>query len=170
MSPYEIASLIVQGVTGSAIVGTFVVYYFQLRTMQGQLKALRDSSTAQNILEVVNFLQSNEVRDARTIVREQLRKKRMSEWSESERRAAARVCSTYDVAAILLREKLVPIEPFTGNWGPSIKDCYEVLLPYIQEMQSPEKSGPEYWNDFGWLYQQVMARMDGSNLEFERTR
>lgn len=158
MSPYEMASLIVQGVTGSAIVGTFVVYYFQLRTMQGQLKALRDSSTAQNILEVVNFLQGNEVRTARTVVREHLRKKDVSEWSDYERQAASRVCSTYDVAAILLREQLVPIEPFTDNWGPSIKDCYEVLLPYIREMQRPDRSGPDYWNDFGWLYQKVLER------------
>ncbi len=149
MSTYEIVSLVVQAVTGTAIVGTFIVYYLQLRTMQGQLIALRDSSRAQNILEVVNFLQSNDVRAARTVVREQLRNKDTSKWDDLERQAASRVCATYDVAAILLREGLVPIEPFTDNWGPSIKDCYEVLLPYVQEMQQPSRSGPEYWNDFG---------------------
>lgn len=158
MTTYELLSLVVQGVSGAAIVGTFIVYYHQLRAMQGQLSALRDSSKAQNLLEVVNFLQGNEVRAARAVVREQLRNKEMSKWDDLERQAASRVCSTYDVAAILLREGLVPIEPFADNWGPSIKDCYEVLLPYITEMQAPSRSGPEYWNDFGWLYQQVAAR------------
>jgi hypothetical protein len=158
MTTYELASIIVQAVTGFAILGTFFVYYFQLRTMQCQLNAVRDSSTAQNILEVVNFLQSNEVREARTIVRVELEKKDISEWSATDRQAASIVCANYDVAAVLLREELVPIEPFIDNWGPSIKHCYEVLLPYIREMQHPDRSGPSYWDDFGWLYEKVAKK------------
>lgn len=158
MSAYELASLIIQLVVGIAIVATFGVYYRQLRTMQGQLTATRDSSVAQNILAVVNFLQAEEVRSARTIVRKDLRSKSMESWDEGECQAASRVCSTYDVAAVLLREKLVPLGPFVENWGPSIKDCYQILLPYIRTMQAPTHSGPTYWNDFQWLYEQVQAK------------
>src|SRR5438552_12042568 len=159
MTRYECLSLLVQTVVGIAIVGTFVVYYLQLRTMQrqltttrDQLDSVRDASRAQNILSVINFLQSEDVRSARTIVRRDLRGKPMAEWDNLEQQAASRVCSTYDIAGILLREGLVPLAPFLDNWGPSIRDCYVVLLPYIRKMQLPEHSGPSYWNDFGWLY------------------
>jgi hypothetical protein len=121
------------------------------------LLASRNASVAQNILAVVNFLQAEDVRAARGIVRRDLKNKAMP-WDSHEVDAASRVCSTYDVAAILLREKLVPLEPFVENWGPSIVDCYRVLLPFIQEMQDSKNSGPNYWNDFQWLYEQVSAQ------------
>lgn len=156
MTTYEITSLIVQAVTGVAIVATFGVYYFQLRTMQSHLASTRDASVAENILAVVSFLQAEDVRMARTVVRQDLRSIPMPEWNSKQREAASRVCATYDVAAVLLREGLVPLRPFADNWGPSIKDCYQILLPFIQSMQSPQNSGPRYWNDFGWLYEQVV--------------
>ena len=139
----------------SHIVATFGVYYFQLRTMQKQLASSRDASVAQNILAVVSFLQAEDVRAARTIVRQDLRSLPMQEWSGEQCEAASRVCATYDVAAVLLREGLVPLQPFADNWGPSIRDCYRILWPYIRSMQSQD-SGPRYWNDFGWLYEQVL--------------
>ena len=155
MSTYEIVSIVIQGVTGAAILATFAVYFFQLRTMQRQLIASKDASVAQNILALVNFLQAEDVRAARTVVRRELKSIPMLEWSSKQIEAASRVCATYDIAAILLREGLVPIAPFADNWGPSIEDCYRVLLPFIQSMQTTENSGPKYWNDFGWLYKQV---------------
>ena len=161
MSPYEVVSLIVQGVTGAAIVATFGVYYFQLRTMQKQLASSRDASVAQNILAVVSFLQAEDVRAARTIVRQDLRSLPMQEWNGKQCEAASRVCATYDVAAVLLREGLVPLGPFADNWGPSIRDCYRILLPYIASMQSPQNSGPRYWNDFAWLHEQVLKAHGG---------
>lgn len=161
MTNYEIASLIVQGLTGAAIVATFAVYYFQLRNMQQQLASTRDASVAQNMLAVVNFLQVEDVRAARTVVRQELRSIPMSEWSSKQREAASRVCATYDVAAVLLREGLVPLRPFADNWGPSIKDCYQILLPFIESMQLPQNSGPRYWNDFGWLHEQVLKAQAG---------
>jgi hypothetical protein len=93
------------------------------------------------------------VRTAREIVIKSLHSKPRFEWTEDEERAAAKVCSTYDLTAILIRQNLVPLAPFAENWGPSIKICYEILDLYVQEMQV--KNGPDYWNDFFWLYQQV---------------
>jgi hypothetical protein len=50
--------LILQIIGTLLIVATLVVYYFQLKTMQS-------ASKAQNILSLINYLQTNEVRDAR---------------------------------------------------------------------------------------------------------
>ena len=54
-------------------------------------------------------------------------------------------------------------KPFVENWGPSIRHCYEVTKPLIQEMQKPENSGPTYWDDFIWLYEQVPKASQGSS-------
>lgn len=146
---YNILNLVLQGLIWVAMIATFLVYY-------GQLRAMRTAATGQNILSLVNFLQTSEVRDARTIVRDRLKGKAYP-WSDDEKRSADLLCSTYDVAAILIFEqKLVPAEPFVRNWGASIKDCYEVLLLHIQEMQKPIRSGPGYWDDFKKLYGAVV--------------
>jgi hypothetical protein len=99
----------------------------------------------------VNILQAPHVQDARAIVRGQLKSK--SVWSYKDKRAAGIVCSSYDVAAILIfdfKEKIIPLEPILKNWGPSIVDCRNILDPYIRGMR--ENSGPEYWDGFDELY------------------
>lgn len=120
------------------------------------VESSREASAAQNMLAVVAFLQAEDVRAARSIVRQDLRGVPMEGWTSLQRQAASRVCATYDVAAVLLREGLVPVRLFADHWGPSIKDCYFILRPFIESMQSPANSGPRYWNDFGWLYKQVL--------------
>ena len=143
-----IITLLVQVLIWIAMIATFIVYY-------RQLAAMREATTAQNILALINFLQTPFVRNARRIVRKTLKNKPYP-WSEDEIDSASDVCSTYDVAAILiLEQKIVSGEPFLKNWGPSIEDCYEILEPHIKEMQKPENSGPDYWDDFGKLYEVV---------------
>ena len=156
MSPGEKALLVIQVIATAAIALTLIVYFFQLLTMRRQLKASETASTGQNILALINFLQDEEVRQARETAIKTLNSKPVDEWTEDEEKAAARVCSTYDVAAIIMRLGMVPMAPFQENWGPSIRNCYETLEPYIREMQKPENSGPDYWNDFGWLYKRVV--------------
>jgi hypothetical protein len=150
---YNFWNLVFQLLIWLAMLATFMVYFHQLRQMQR-------GSTGQNILALVTFLQAPYVRDARTTVRKSLRAIPYENWSDKEKQDASLVCSTYDVAAILiLQQHLVPKEPFVSNWGPSIKDCYEVCKPHIAEMQKPENSGATYWNDFGELYDRVVGRV-----------
>ena len=59
------------------------------------------------------------------------------------------LCALAMIASILmLDQELVPKSVFLRNWGPSIRDCFAILEPYIRDMQKPENSGPEYWDDF----------------------
>lgn len=146
---YNAWSFLLQVFIWAAMIATFFLSFRQLRTMQ-------HAAVGQNILSVVNFLQATYVRDARTTVRKQLKGKVLADWTDDEKRDASLVCSTYDVAAILIfQQSLVPAEPFITSWGPSIKDCYETCEPFITEMQKPENSGPHYWNDFAQLYAAV---------------
>lgn len=125
--------------------------------MQGQLAAAQQSMNSQNLMTLVGFLQSEDVREARGVVIKSLRTKSLSDWDEADKRAASLACSSYDIAAIMIRLGGVPAKPITDNWAPSIRTCYEVVRPWIEEMQKPENAGPAYLDDFGWLYSKVRA-------------
>jgi hypothetical protein len=152
MTNYELASIILQLLTSIAAFGVLLVYHRQLRVMSGQLSAMQESSRAQSGLSLVDFLQAQEVRKARHIVRDVLAKKPHELWSEEERNQAALVTANYDVAGALIKSGLAPVELVAANWGPSIKHCYEVLEPFIQEHRKCPGADPKYWSNFKWLY------------------
>ena len=158
MTMFEKGMLIVSTIGTIALLLTLYVYYRQLRTMRGQLDEMKHGAVAQNILAVASFIQDEEVRKSREVVRVTLSKKPYIDWSQDDKRDASRVCANYDVAAIIIRLGFVPRGPFLENWGPSIHHCFEVLKPYIEEMQKPENSGPQYWDDFVWLYEQTNVK------------
>jgi hypothetical protein len=119
--------------------------------MQAQLRAAREGVASQNLLSVIQFMQEEPTRQARERVIKQMSQLTREQWSEDDRRAADKVCSTYDVVAILLRNGFADSQPVAENWGPSIRQCFETLQPYIRELQKPENAGPSYWKDFEWL-------------------
>jgi hypothetical protein len=155
MTEGERALLVVQVITTFIIALTQIVYFFQLITM-------RRGSQAQNILALVSFLQEESIRSARRTVRATLRERKWPKWKNQDelRRDVDKVCSSYDVVAIIVRKGLVPKDIIIDNWGPSVIDCYETVEPYIQEMRRPENSGPRYWDDFTWLYEESKGAFD----------
>jgi hypothetical protein len=145
--------IIIQTLVTVAMFATFFVYFLQFKVMKDQLQETQKASRAQNFLSVVNYLQSEHIRKARTFVLEILRFKQFiqwSDWNDEERSEASKVCSSYDVAAIVVKQGLVPKEIIVDNWGPSIRQCYSILKPFIEDAQIRNKS-TEYWNDFEWL-------------------
>ena len=147
-SLFEYCSLFIQGAVGMAIFATFIIYY-------RQLKVMRSASDAQNILAVVNLLQREDVRSARRIVRQELEGLMFSLWTPEHKTAAALVCSSYDMAAILIKNGLVPADIFIKEWGPSIIHCRDILNDYLVEMRRLKGSSSEYWNDFDLLYEKA---------------
>lgn len=154
MTCYEGLSILLQIFIAVVATATCVVYFYQLRVMSGQLAAMQESSKAQSGLELVAFLQSPGIREARHHVRESLSKKPLSDWTAEDRKFAALVVANYDVAAALIREGLGPATLITGNWGPSIKHCFDVLKPYIDEQRSRGGGCVSYWSNFEWLRDQ----------------
>jgi hypothetical protein len=153
-----------------ALILTVIVYSGQLHTMNKQLQtslqqldATRQGSNGQNILALVNFLQTEDIRAARTMVFQDLKEKHFTTWNEQEIRAASKVCSSYGVTGVILKTGVIPTKPFLENWGTSILRSFEILVPYIREMQKPENAGSQYWSTFEWLYQQVCERYPNLN-------
>ena len=113
--------------------------------MEVQVNALQLASSAQNLISLIRFVQDPKTRDARGIVLASLAGKEESQCNTQEKSAAFLVCSSYDVAGILIRHNLVPAPPFITNWGPSIVKCHEALKTFIDSV------GSERWDDFAWL-------------------
>jgi hypothetical protein len=157
VSTYESWTLALQASVAVAGFATLAFLYKQARAMIDQIVATHESTRAQSALALANFLQSEEVRQARHCVRSVLSQKDHTLWSIDEKACASLVCSNYDVAACLLRSKLAPVDLFVVNWGPSILHCHEVLTPYILEFRSKPGGHRNYWTNFDWLCDQVAS-------------
>jgi len=139
MTTYETSTLVLQAIAGTAIVATFVVYYYQLRSMQHGV-------TCQNLLTVITFLQSQEHRDARAHIIKNLKSKSYNDWNDDDKRYASTVCATYDTASIMVTKHLIDKSLFIETYGPSFRMCFQIVTPFLEDMRA--KSGPDYWGYF----------------------
>jgi hypothetical protein len=75
---YNMWNLVLQALIWVAMIATFIVYW-------RQLKAMQHGATGQNILSLVNYLQAENVREARTTVRKNLKGKSFNSWTDDEK-------------------------------------------------------------------------------------
>lgn len=156
MNSYQKTQIIVQI---AWITGLYITLYFQfrqLRLMSAQLEQVRKSATAGHILSLLSIMEAEDIRVARALVHTHLHKKHFTAWTEEEIRAASKICTTYANAGTVLKSGLVPTEPIIESWGGSLRLTYEILEPFIRDLQQSEKVGPAYWADFDWAYQQAL--------------
>ena len=169
---FNVLQLIVSTAGTLVLIATLYVFYRQLRTMNKheavmykQLQATRHASDAHNVCAIADFLQDEEVRMARTKVLTELRQKDFETWNDEDIRAASKVCSSYSTVGVIIKNDLVMREPIIANWGLSICDCYELLLPFIKDLQM--KASPQYWENFEWLYKKSQ---EDQNAQFIRSK
>jgi hypothetical protein len=146
---------VVQLIGAAGLLITLVINYRQFRIMNEQVQEVRRSTAAQHVLSLLSFIESDEIRAATNLVYTTLHKKHFSQWTEDERQAVSKLGSSFTTAGTILQSGLVPIEPLIVGWETSIRRCYQVLEPYMREMQKPENAGPQYWDGFEWLYRQI---------------
>lgn len=146
-----------QMIASAALLITLLINYRQVRLMSDQMLELRRSTTVQHILSLLSFIESDELRTTMNLVYTTLHKKHFSEWSEAERQSVSKLCASFSTAGTILQSGLVPIGPLLEGWEPGIRRCYQVLGPYIREMQKPENAGPSYWSGLDWLHDQIQS-------------
>jgi len=135
---------------------TLVINYRQFRIMNEQVHEVRRSAAAQHILTLLSFIESDEIRAALNLVFTTFHKKHFSDWTEQEQQAASKLCSSFSTAGTILQSGLVPLEPLIVGWEPSLRRCYQILKPFVREMQKPENAGPQYWTGFEWLHDRIV--------------
>ena len=140
--------LIIQSIATIAIVGTFIVYAWQLWSM-------RKTRQSHALLNVVQMLSEPELRKARKILISHA-EIQLENWSDETKEKAERVCVFYDIVDILIQNKVITPNIIEENWGDSIKKCHEVASELIREIRKTR--GEKYWDGFDRLYKRVIGR------------
>ena len=129
-----------------------------------QLLLTRRASIGKNTIDLINMLQAQHIREARTYVIQQLEEGKPFPFGDAQaEKAAATVVASYDIAAILIREKYVEPRVFTDDFGPSIIKCYSRLGEFIKTRQG--QAGERYWNDVGDLFEKCAAIHNRKGIE-----
>jgi hypothetical protein len=159
--------IVAQMVASAGLLITLLINYRQMKLMSEQMLEMRRSTAVQHILSLLSFIESDELRASMDLVYTTLHKKHFSQWTEPERQAVSKLCASFSTAGTILKSGLVPIEPLLEGWEPSIRRCYQVLGPYIREMQKPENAGPQYWASIDWLHDQIQTtdKQDRHNMD-----
>ena len=170
MAPFQTSQIVVQVAGVAGLLTTLYMQYRQLRLMGVQLEHVRQSTTAGHILSLLDIMEAEDIRAARSVVYTRLHNKQLTEWTEEEVRAAAKICAAYANAGTVLKSGLVPTGPIIESWGPGMRLAYEILEPFIRDMQQAEKVGSAYWADFEWLYQRTLEAEAGKQLRLNAPR
>jgi len=121
-----------------------------------QNKIAKQTSDSQNLIDVINFLQDEDTRKSRKHVFTQLKNKPQIKWTTADFSHAQKVCTTYDIAGRLMKEKFVDSDVLVDGWRYSIIKSHKILERYLSKMN---KQDPGYWSGFEWLYKKT------SNIE-----
>jgi hypothetical protein len=89
--------------------------------MAAQIKEMRRATYAAAFKAVYDMLQTDDVRNARRFVFVTLANKSFDSWTEEEKREAEKVCNSYDTAAIMVRNGMIPVQVVADNWGDSLR-------------------------------------------------
>lgn len=136
---YNLAIVILTGVSAAGLVGTLTVYYFQLRA----------THKLATLPILIQYLESPQVREARRLLREAYEGKRpYRDWTAEETAAAAEVCAAYDLTATLVRSRRAHRRVVFRHWGDSIKSNVKICSEFICDRQ---KGRPSYFRDLLWV-------------------
>jgi hypothetical protein len=156
MNAFQKTQITVQIAAAVGLLVTLCFQYRQLRLMSVQVAQVRQSATARHILSLLGMMETEDTRLARLVVHTYLSRKPFNTWTEDEIRATSKICAAYANAGTVLKSGLVPPDPIIESWGFSLRATYEILEPFIRDMQQSGKVGRAYWGDLDWLYQEAV--------------
>jgi hypothetical protein len=146
-------------------VGMFVVYLCTLWALQDSVKETRRSVDAatksariaqqalesQNVLDLLQFLGTDKVREARGVLYSlQKDKVAFESWDRKQRDSVAMVCSTFNSAAIFL-DHMSPADRtlMYQIWGSTITRCYDASWKLIEDRRKTDHE--RFWEQFEQL-------------------
>lgn len=110
----------------------------------GRLSTARYQIKTQNLLQISNFLHQPEIREARYRLRTTA-----SENLDVD--SVSLVCSSFDFAALFVKNKLVSEEIFLQYWRPLLLFLRVHLAEAMKKPAFGEISMGEYYRHFSWL-------------------
>jgi hypothetical protein len=102
-------------------------------------------------LELVKFMQQDNVRSARWHVRTVLINKPLADWDTNDREKASTVCSSFDLMGFLVSKKLAPRQAYIKLYAITVQRMHHILSGYLAQERDPARNGPHFWEHFTWL-------------------
>lgn len=161
MTMYETLNIVIQVAVVVGVFLTLIVYH-------RILEATKAASRAQGTLSVVQMIQAEEIRAARSHIYTNAQPFKYSDWNDDDKDKASMVCAVFDLAAILVDAGTIDADTLLVNWGPTMTRCHAVCLPFIQERQ---RENPRFYSQFQKLNARVKKedRWTGEE-EYEKNR
>lgn len=119
----------------------------------GQLREIQKSRRSDAFTNLVQFLQREDIREARRILIRELSKKSFNSWTPDERQKAEMACHTYAAAGMMEEEGYVKKGFIAKEWHNSIVQCWEAAEPMITEYR--DDRGKDFWFRFERLYKRA---------------
>jgi hypothetical protein len=140
--------LVTQVAATGAICATFWIYYRQLRVMEKQLEAMKKTAQSQSLLETIKYISDPELKEARKVLISH-RGKSLSTWTGEAIAQARKVCVSFDIVEVLIKNEVIPKGVIESHWRNSIILCREVA----EELISLERANhnPVAWQEFDAL-------------------
>ena len=115
--------------------------------LRSQVSEMRKATYADAYKAAVDILQADDVREARKIVFRYLTDKPLEQWNEEEKDIAEKVCSTYDLVGLMVREGMLPEKFIVDGWGASLRKSWRILSPMIVSYRA-QRNSLELWDDY----------------------
>ncbi len=172
-------------VSGLALLGVIAAVFFQkrelelqreelaltrqelARTAEAQEKshqALVNAVHAQAHKAAVDILQQEDIREARRYVLTRITDPGCAPGNHDERKAAEKVCHTYDSVGQMVKYGMLPLSFIVDNWGDSLRRTWRILKPLVNRYRC-ERNAPEFWDDYEYLAVEAFRRSGESPPE-----
>jgi hypothetical protein len=126
----SLSALLISLASAVAAFGRWMVTYKQIEV--------------QNFLQLSQYLHQTEYRDAR-------HKVRIGKPGELDPEAVRKVCSSFDLAALFVRKRLVNENMFLDYWGSLFAFLNKHLSSDLNRQWFGDLTGRQYYRHFCWL-------------------
>jgi hypothetical protein len=130
-----------------------------------QLVEMKRATFLSVVTKILDILQDEETRRARSTVLATLRDRDLQDWNDTEIDQAEKVCHSYNTAARLLRFTGCPTDPIVEPAKDSIVKTWAILKPLVLSYRA--ERGTDFWSDYEWLASKASEK--SPNTAMQRT-
>jgi len=132
----------------SAAVSTVVITFTAVFVWR-QLREMTKATMSQSFLGVLELLQSDKAREARSVIFAPA-KGPSNQWRGTDLAAAERTSHLYNSVGVMVRCGFLPKDLVIRRWHNSLTKSWTILAPLVASYRE-QRHAPDFWADFEWL-------------------
>lgn len=124
----------------------------QAETLEKQLEQAKKASNAEYFFRAVDRMQDESIREARRRIFELAIDHRQpaDSWHSKDVLSAEKVCQTYDLVGMMIKNGFVEESMILSSWHTSIIKSWQCTMQIVESRRLID--GDEFWGNYEWLY------------------